>query len=384
MALTDEFRTPGQYIQWLMDERGWNQTVLSIVLEVGQTTISEIINGRRRVDAVLALALAEVFEVPVENFLTLQSEYDLATARIAAKPNPKRSSRAKLYSGLPISDMLKREWIHAESVKDVRTIEAELRRFFGVSSIDEIVIPAYAAKQTQASDDPTPAQLAWLYRVRQIASEMLVGKYSPEAVRAALPRLSALLLSREEVRKVPRILAECGIRFVIVEALPSSKIDGVCHWLDERSPVIGMSLRYDRIDNFWFVLRHEFEHVIQRHGVERRGQTSFGMVDTELEGARAGVGDDVSVEERVANGAAANFSVPAKTLKEFIARKAPFFAEQDLLSLASMLKVHPGLVAGQIRHATGDYKRFTNHLVKIRSVVTPSAVVDGWGDVAPV
>jgi PAS domain S-box-containing protein len=46
---------------------------------------------------------------------------------------------------------------------------------------------------------------------------------------------------------------------------PDAKIDGVCLWLGN-SPVIGMSLQYDRIDHFWFVLRHEGEHVLQKHG----------------------------------------------------------------------------------------------------------------------
>jgi HTH-type transcriptional regulator / antitoxin HigA len=173
-------------------------------------------------------------------------------------------------------------------------------------------------------------------------------------------------------------LAECGIRFVIVESLPGAKIDGVCFWLDDHSPVIGMTMRLDRIDNFWFVLRHELEHVIQGHG----RQTV--MLDTELEGEKAGTGDSVAEEERIANAAAADFCVPAKLMRDFVARKAPFFAQQDVLGFAAILKVHPGLVAGQLRHITARYNLFSEHLVKIRSVVTPNAVIDGWGDVAPV
>jgi HTH-type transcriptional regulator/antitoxin HigA len=68
----------------------------------------------------------------------------------------------------------------------------------------------------------------------------------------------------------------------------------------------------------------------------------------------------------------------------FIARKAPFFAERDILGFARTIHVHPGLIAGQLQHRIGRYDRFRSHLVKIRSCITPSAIVDGWGDVAPV
>jgi HTH-type transcriptional regulator/antitoxin HigA len=71
-------------------------------------------------------------------------------------------------------------------------------------------------------------------------------------------------------------------------------------------------------------------------------------------------------------------------LDRFISRKAPFFAERDILGFANTLGVHPGIVAGQLQHKTGRYDLFRNHLVKIRSIVKPGATVDGWGDVAPV
>jgi HTH-type transcriptional regulator/antitoxin HigA len=67
-----------------------------------------------------------------------------------------------------------------------------------------------------------------------------------------------------------------------------------------------------------------------------------------------------------------------------MARKAPFFAERDIIGFARTIGVHPGLVAGQLQHETKRFDRFRNHLVKIRSSIIPSAFVDGWGDVAPV
>ena len=207
---------------------------------------------------------------------------------------------------------------------------------------------------------------------------MLIPRYSPEAVQSAVSKLKELRISPQAVRKVPRILAECGIRFVIVESLPGANIDGVCFWLDDKKPVIGMSLRYDRIDNFWFVLRHELEHVILKHG-----QNAI-MLDVELEGDRAGVSDNIAEDERLANKAAAEFCVPQKSLEGFIARKSPMIQEQDVIGFARTIQVHPGLVAGQLWHKLNLYKRFHNHMVKIRSIVAPGAMVDGWGNIVPV
>lgn len=372
-----QFRTPGQLLTALLEQKGWSQRVLAIVLGVDETGLNKIVADKRPVSADLAISLEEVFGVPAERFLKLQRDFDLAKARIVARPDPGRKTRAHVFGGLPVAEMIKRGWLDAEDVRNVPRVELALAKFFGVESIEEIELLPHAAKKTVLAEGTTPAQLAWLYRVRQIASEMIVAPYSTLGLRRAVEQLQQLTLAAQEVRKVPRILAEAGIRFVIVESLPNSKIDGVCVWLDDKSPVIGMSIRYDRIDNFWFVLRHECEHALQGHG-----RTKV-TIDADLEGTGANCAD-IADEERVANDAASEFCVPRKSMDSFIARKAPLFSERDILGLAATLKVHPGLVAGQLRRRTGRFDRFGSHLVKIRTLVAPSAIVDGWGDVAPV
>src|SRR5690606_18590643 len=114
--------------------------------------------------------------------------------------------------------------------------------------------------------------------------------------RKALSGLSALLSAPEEVRHVPRVLNDVGVRFVVVEAIPGTKIDGACFWLSKTQPVIALSLRLDRIDNFWFVLRHEIEHVLRKHGRE-----TF-ILDQDV-----GSSESVNEEEVQANEAATNF-----------------------------------------------------------------------------
>lgn len=372
-----EHSTPGQLIAALLDQRGWSQRTLAAVLEKDESTINKIVAGKGSVTTETALALEDVFGVDAERFLELQRKYDLAIARIGARPDRGRAVRAALLGDLPIAAMAKRGWIAADDPQDLKRVEVSLARFFGASSPEEIEVLPHAARKTMVNTPTTPAQMAWLYRVKAIAEELMVAKYSIPALEQALPRLHALTVAPEEARKVPRILAEAGIRFVIVETLPSAKIDGVCLWLDDESPVVGLSMRHDRIDNFWFVLRHELEHVRLGHGRVAM------MLDTDLEGERAGTGSGIPEEERLANLAAQEFSVPRSKMDSFVARKAPFFSEKDLLGFARMLGVHPGIVAGQLQHRTNRYDRFRQHLANIRSSVRTGAAVDGWGDVYP-
>jgi HTH-type transcriptional regulator/antitoxin HigA len=371
----DAARSPGQFIRSLLEARGWSQDVLASVLKVEKSAISRLVQDKRTIDAPLSLALSEAFELPAEDFLAVQSRYDLTRAREVSAPDPSRALRAQLLARLPVAEMIKRGWLAVDEPKDVARIESELTRFFGVESPDQIEVLPHAAKKTDVGEDVTPAQLIWLYRVKAIASEMLVPRYSPAAVRKAVEQLDTLLLSPTEVRHVPRILGEAGVRFVAVQSIGDAKIDGVCLWLNDMAPVIGMTLRHDRIDNFWFVLRHEIEHVIRGHGRKRP------MLDVELDAARPGT--DIAEEERVANEAAAHFCVPKEQIEKFISKKSPYFAERDILGFAATLKLHPGLVVGQLQHRTGRFDRFRNHLAKVRDHVRPSAAVDGWGDVYP-
>lgn len=372
-----EHTKPGELIEQLLNDRGWTKRTLSIVLEKGESTVNKIISGKSAVTTDVALALEDIFNVDAEKFLELQRKYDLAIARISAKPDRERATRAALFGDLPIAAMVKRGWLQTQDPQDLGAVSEGLLKFFGVSALNDIEILPHSARKTAVNADPTPAQLVWLYRVRAIAEEQLVGRFSPAALDQALTRLQTLTVAPEEARKVPRILSDAGVRFVIVESLPSAKIDGVCFWLNDNSPVVGLSMRHDRIDNFWFVLRHELEHVRLGHG------RSEIILDAELEGERAGTGDSIAEEERAANAAAQSFCVPKQKIDAFVARKAPFFSERDLLGFAKIMKVHPGIVAGQLQHLTGRYDRFRKHLANIRSHVVTGAAVDGWGDIYP-
>ena len=161
--------------------------------------------------------------------------------------------------------------------------------------------------------------------------------------------------------------------------LPQTRIDGVCFWLDDNSPVIALSLRYDRIDSLWFSLMHELGHVKNRDGIERNGK-----LDTDLVGDEAIRTEEKPGFEQRADEFAANFLVPSKELDSFIASTKPLYAATRIVGFAHRLKVHPGIVVGQL-HRRGEFS-YSNHrkmLDKVRKIITSSALTDGWGSIAP-
>jgi HTH-type transcriptional regulator/antitoxin HigA len=370
-AVTEEpvnDNSPADIIRHEMKKRGWSQADLAFVLGVTSSSINPILSGKRGVSPEMAKALAGALDISPERFAVAQAAWELRQAR---DPDPGVLARARIQSQYPLREMMRRGWIK-EDAAGVE-LETQLCRFFNVDSLAEVPYLAHSAKRTEYSHIP-PAQLAWLFRVHHIAREMPTPLYVPSQLAATVERMRDLLGNPEDTRHIPRMLHEAGVRFAIVEGLPGSKIDGVCFWLNKGAPVIGMSLRFDRIDNFWFVLRHECAHVLHGHG------QAAAIVDASLEELTL----DLSEEERIANSEAAEFCVSQEKIRSFYQRKKPLFTEREVLAFSKIMKVHAGLVVGQLQRMAGRYDLLRKHLVSVRKYIAGSALVDGWGDVIPV
>lgn len=370
---------PGEFIRDEIEARGWAQRDLAYILGVKEQAINPIMSGKRGISPDMAQSLSKAFGLSASYFLNLQKAYELSTAKAA---DPAIERRAFLQSTYPIREMMKRNWF--EETNDVSMLEAQLMRFFGTNSLEQVPCLAHNAKKGGDYSDTTPLQWAWLFRVRQIAAEMIVPKYSEKKLREAVGDLERFMTDPEEIRHVPRLLAECGVRFTIVETLPKAEIDGVCFWLDTHSPVIGMTCRHDRIDNFWFVLRHEIEHLFNRDG--QSDQLSPDMVDVDLKPDTEGL----PKEEVLANVAASQFCADQDSLDSFVIRKYPYMSEKDTLGLARRLQRHPGIVVGQLQfkmaeqYGVNKYGWLAKHKVKIRAFLSGAVTIDGWGEPAPV
>jgi len=367
-----EIFPPGEFIRDELNARGWTQGDLAEIMGRPVQVVNELIAGKKQITPETAMGLSKAFgDDDALYWMNLDSVYRLANTKPADDLVGRRS---KLYSRFPVRELMKRNWIEASDNLDV--VEHRVCRFYRIKNINERPEFAHAAKATQAEDDHyderTDLQWAWLYRAKELAEAAYSSPYSEGNLRKALAKLRTLLIAPEELRQVPQILAEAGVRFVIVEFLPGAKIDGAAFWVND-TPVIALSIRFDRLNNFWFVLRHEIEHILNRDGLV--------TIDVELTEQLQNK-SVLPAEEVRANAAAADFLVPKAELDNFVTRVRPLYSEQRILLFAKRIGVHPGLVVGQLQHRDEvPYSHFHKHLVKIREIVTQTALTDGWGTV---
>ena len=147
-------------------------------------------------------------------------------------------------------------------------------------------------------------------------------------------------------RRAIKLLNGRGIKTVILPHLPRTHLDGATMLSGDGFPVIGLTLRYDRLDNFWFVLLHELGHVT-RH-LSKREQNVF--VDD------LGLAPE-SETEQDADARAREALVPTDLWEDSEARRNP--SPMTAIALAHQAGVHPAVVAGRIRHETGNYRLLT-------------------------
>lgn len=222
---------PGEFLKEELEARGWSQIELAEIMGRPSRVVSEVIAAKRAITPETAVALGEALGTGAEFWMNLESQYQLSKVR--TEPNV-ISRRAKLYNLFPVREMIKRGWVEASANLDL--LETQFLNYFGTSSIDEKPLFPHAARKT-SYEDVSIQQIAWLIRAGKIARAVPVDKFSQAKLSNAMAELRECLEFVDNVRNVPTVLARAGVRLVVVEALPSSKIDGACFWLakDSRS-----------------------------------------------------------------------------------------------------------------------------------------------------
>ena len=359
----------GEFIRDELEERGWTQSDLAKITGRPLSAINLIITGRKAITPETATELGSAFGTSAEFWLNLETAYRLS--KVTATDETIRH-RARIFELAPINEMEKRNWIReCDSPEET---ESELKKFYEIDSLDKIPELRLAARTSvQTGSKLMPEHLAWGMRALHLARGIPAPKYTNTALEAGIRQLRTLAAFPEETRKVSEVLRKMGIRFVIVEHLQKTKIDGAALWDGEDwdKPVIALSLRYDRIDSFWHTLFHELSHI--------KNHDSYVDVDI-VRADRCLSNEELSEIEKRANDEAADMLIRKETLQSFILRTRPFYSKTKIIQFANRIHVHPGIIAGQLQHRGEiDWAANREMLVKVRDIVISGSITDGWG-----
>ena len=162
--------------------------------------------------------------------------------------------------------------------------------------------------------------------------------------------IEKLSLYSDGPKRAFRKLNEVGITAVYVPSLKKTYIDGACFSLPSGKPAIAISLRHDRLDNFWFTLLHECVHV-EKHLADE------GIILDETDRPTGTFGNDPVMEDE-ANVLARSALVPDDIL-EGLSRVAGIISKAKVQSYAKKADVHEAVIAGQVRLMTGRYTHFS-------------------------
>lgn len=189
----------------------------------------------------------------------------------------------------------------------------------------------------------TASLLAWQCRILHLAAaEEPDSTFSRKALTDAwFETLRQKSDAEDGPLQAKAFLRDAGISLVLEPHLPQTFLDGAAFLLPNGRPVIGMTLRYDRIDNFWFVLVHELVHIRDHL---RKGVLEDVFDDLDLEG------DEL---EKKTDRIAGDLLLPEEVWDSALARYVR--SEESILSLATELGISSAIIAGRIRHEANNY-----------------------------
>lgn len=341
IALLLEKYESGRY---LLDKPDPVDAILYRMAEMGlkQKDLAEIMGSKSRASELLARKRP----MTVEMIRVLHERLRISADVLVAPMRVAESAVSDIEWGkFPIREMQRRGWFSADAAAGI-TGEELVKAFFSRTSMSAspVLLRRTLNGDTEGSDKF--ALYAWIARVliRARESKRPETRYSPGSISDEfLRQLAKLSRSAEGPLLAKEFLAMKGIVLVVEPHLPKTRLDGAAMLDEDGTPIIGITLRYDRVDNFWFTLMHELVHV-QRH-LGRQGQA---FID-EFEAS-----NDSDALETEADLTAGEAFIPRAVWKSSDAYRLK--RADAVEQLATELAIHPAIIAGRIRKESGNFR----------------------------
>jgi HTH-type transcriptional regulator/antitoxin HigA len=243
------------------------------------------------------------------------------------------------WSRFPLKEMAKRGWLKGANLADAA-------QSYFLSAAGPQFATALHRKKVRSGNAPDEfALLAWQTRVLDVARTVDISGKLGEFVLNDNWMSELVKLTRDKYgpRKARDLLNKNGIALVIERHLSGTYLDGAAMLSPTGHPVVALTLRYDRLDNFWFVLFHELGHVFLH---------LFSALRLDFFDEEDGNGNDGV--EREADKFALECLIPEAAWKQCLSRFA--LSEEAVLIDAEKLGIDPSIIAGRIRKERSNYQ----------------------------
>jgi HTH-type transcriptional regulator/antitoxin HigA len=319
--------SPAEVIRFVLEQRGLKQQ--DLIQYIGSKgRVSEILSGKRELTLKMIRALHGGLDIPFKALVQEQG-FDVPD-EISVEDFPFNEMHKAGYFPSVIKEKV-------TAIKD--RAEDLLHGFFRGRENDPML--AFNRQGSGKAEINRFAVHAWRCRVLDRAKQVKRGEYSRENLSQALfSQLTALSALDTGPLLVRDRLTAAGVAVVIEPHLSKTRLDGAALWHPDGFPVIGLTLRYDRLDNFWFTLFHEICHVALH--LDKNPQ---GLIDTDIDS------ESEVVIEQEANTFALNQFISPEDWEEV----KQLTTAKEIRRAATKLAIHPAILAGRLRREAQDY-----------------------------
>jgi len=339
---------PIDAIEFRMEEQGLRQKDLAPLLG-GKNRVSEVLARKRALTLDMIRALHAGLGIPLSVLVAPEkprSSGDVDSANADDKYE---------WGKFPIAEMRKRGWFDGIATTGVHDAERLVQAFLEQVSGHVNAVPALFRRTFRGNGSSSISRyslIAWTARILIRAKQLEKGAANFVAERldaVAFRELARFSSFRDGPTLAENFLHAHGVILVVEAALPSTLVDGAALMMETGRAVIGLTLRHDRVDNFWFTLLHELAHV--RNHLQGASVAFVDRIDDEA------MDDPI---EREANQIAREALIPRAHWHTSTVSVSP--TKKGILAFAEELNVHPAIVAGRVRFESKRFDRFGDML----------------------
>ncbi len=335
--------TPIEAINFVMDQRDMKQA--DLVPYIGsRSKVSEVLRGKRTLSLSMIRALHTHLNIPAKILILEGMDF------------PPDGEDVK-WDNFPVKEIVSRGWITGY---DPRTQAEEIMRELASHACTELYFSdlshACMRQGTRRNDKDDPYSIdAWKLGVLAEAEKVeTLVRFNPDILdKNFIKKVAYLSVLRSGPLRAKEFLQNKGIKLVAVPHFERTYLDGAALINKKGEPIIALSLRYDRLDNFWFTLAHELAHLTLGHVHSAEGQCIIDDLDLK---------DPQDKKEKDADKLAEESLIPSKLWNSHPACSAG--RPKDVIDLALKADIHKSIVAGRIRYERNNYRILWGHVGK--------------------